>query len=650
MRCARNFHPTHRRRDVDLNPAKKFVSRLCPLLFLGSIPALAQPERHQAWCQLTGVQLPYDATLDSWLAQGPPLESVPLQERAALWGSWASSSDPQRAQQAQALRRHYLLSAMPASPPMRAVEPPFVPGSPKDLTFDALVVGSGPCGAVLAYTLVMAGWRVALIDKGPLVLPGSCDPRQLSSLQDASGVRPSENGLLLVRNAQAMGGGSMVNVDLAFPPTLPFVEHQLQTWRQRLGWPDGPEQLAQTYGWVESRLGTRQVTAEEVNANNHLLWEGARQLGFHPSLYRLNTTPPGSLNPGELDKHSALDRLIFPAMRRGLVVFPDCEVEELIRRGNRVVGLELQCRPTMEGAGIWTDPHRLGLRSGRLLRLQAPRTYLCAGSLGTALLLQRQGLGGSEVGRGPVMHPSFPLIGEFDHDIHADQGTPSSVYVADQALRGRVIYECMSGTPDYLALVLPVVEPQLSELRHNFARLGGFGVMLVDTPRRSNRLEPGPRLYYELDEPDRGYLARGVATAARMLLRAGAKRVWLPTSEDLLGNGVPATGRLLEITDESQCPLIARRLRFAPGRTLLTSAHMQSTCKMGLVVDVQGRVRGVEGLWVMDSSVFPSSVGANPMQSLYTLARRFALNQVRTVPADLGPLLIEQARKGAGGL
>lgn len=599
------------------------------LFLLSSAPARAQPERHQAWCELTGVQLAYDASLDSWLAQGPPLESVPAQERAALWGSWASSTDPQRALRAQALRRHYLLSSMQSTPALRAVEPPFLVGKPKDLVFDALVVGSGPCGAVLAYTLTMAGWRVALIDKGPLVLPGSCDPRQISALQDASGVRPSENGLLLIRNAQAVGGGSMVNVDLAFPPTLPFIEHHLARWRQRLGWPDGPEQLSLTYDWVEARLGTRLVSASEVNANNRLLWEGARQLGLHPGLYRLNTTAPDRLKPGELDKHSALDRLIFPAMRRGLVVFPDCEVTRLTRRGHRIVGLELQSRPTIEGAGIWADPHGLGLRPGLRWRLQAPRTYLCAGSMGTALLLQHNGLGGSEVGRGPVMHPSFPLIGEFDHEIQADQGTPSSVYVADHALSGRVIYECMSGTPEYVALVLPAVEPQLSELKQNFARLGGFGVMLIDTPRRINRLEPGPRLVYDLDEADRRYLAQGVATAARMMLRAGARRIWLPTSEDILGDGAPARGRLLEITEDSQCSLIARRLRFVPGRTLLTSAHMQSTCKMGLVVDVQGKVKGVEGLWIMDSSVFPGSVGANPMQSLYTLARRFALHQVQ---------------------
>ncbi len=33
---------------------------------------------------------------------------------------------------------------------------------------------------------------------------------------------------------------------------------------------------------------------------------------------------------------------------------------------------------------------------------------------------------------------------------------------------------------------------------------------------------------------------------------------------------------------------------------------------------------GTEGLYVVDGSIFPTSVGANPMQSIYTVAKIFA--------------------------
>jgi choline dehydrogenase-like flavoprotein len=56
---------------------------------------------------------------------------------------------------------------------------------------------------------------------------------------------------------------------------------------------------------------------------------------------------------------------------------------------------------------------------------------------------------------------------------------------------------------------------------------------------------------------------------------------------------------------------------------------MQGTDKMGATVEnsVVGRdfhVWGTTGLYVVDGSIFPTSVGANPMQSIYTIAKIFA--------------------------
>jgi choline dehydrogenase-like flavoprotein len=56
---------------------------------------------------------------------------------------------------------------------------------------------------------------------------------------------------------------------------------------------------------------------------------------------------------------------------------------------------------------------------------------------------------------------------------------------------------------------------------------------------------------------------------------------------------------------------------------------MQATNKMGTheqdsVVSVNFEVFGRRSLYVVDGSVFPSSIGANPMQSIYTFAKIFA--------------------------
>jgi choline dehydrogenase-like flavoprotein len=56
---------------------------------------------------------------------------------------------------------------------------------------------------------------------------------------------------------------------------------------------------------------------------------------------------------------------------------------------------------------------------------------------------------------------------------------------------------------------------------------------------------------------------------------------------------------------------------------------MQATNKMGAnernsVVSRDFRVWGAKSLYVVDGSVFPTSIGANPMQSIYTFAKIFA--------------------------
>jgi choline dehydrogenase-like flavoprotein len=83
------------------------------------------------------------------------------------------------------------------------------------------------------------------------------------------------------------------------------------------------------------------------------------------------------------------------------------------------------------------------------------------------------------------------------------------------------------------------------------------------------------------------------------------------------------------LRNAKQADAVERNLRFVPNQTIVTSAHMQATNKMGRneansVVSRDFRVWGTKNLYVVDGSVFPTSIGANPMQSIYTFAKIFA--------------------------
>lgn len=473
----------------------------------------------------------------------------------------------------------------------------------RDGPVDWVIVGSGPAGAVLAHELSRAGHRVVLVDQGPLVPDPRVDTRELPRLKDHGGARPTADGLVLVRTARAVGGGSTVNIDLAFSPELPMVRRRLEEWR-RAGRLD-PEWFSdaavrEAYRWVVATIGTRTPALAEVNANNRLLLEGCAGA----QLYDLNTSSDGT-------KRGAVERLILPAVERyGLHVVPDAAVTQVVVEGGRARGVEIEARAPWPASFVAADPAGLGLAPGQEVFVPARNVLVCAGAQGTGLLVPG-------AGTGMVLHPAMPLAGVFDRPIDILEGTPSTVYA--EGPEG-ILFEATAADPQYLALMVPQAGRTLQDLVRRFRHLGGFGVLLVDASRPENRVEPGPRLVWSLSEEDRRRFAAGVAEGIRVLFRAGARQVLVPTSEDVLGDGSPAL-----LSHPSQADLVERRLQFLPGRTLLTSAHMQATCPLGgEILTPRGQVRGVANLWVMDASVFPGSVGANPMQTLYTFAKILA--------------------------
>ena len=134
--------------------------------------------------------------------------------------------------------------------------------------------------------------------------------------------------------------------------------------------------------------------------------------------------------------------------------------------------------------------------------------------------------------------------------------------------------------------------------------------MLIDTPSPDNRLtldkDGEPVLNYVLSEPDKARFRRGVAQAVRIMFLAGAKQVYLPTTEDILGDGFSP----VVLTDAKQADAVEKNLRFIPNRTIVTSAHMQATDKMGAteassVVSRDFRVWGTSNLYVVDGQRIP---------------------------------------------
>jgi choline dehydrogenase-like flavoprotein len=302
----------------------------------------------------------------------------------------------------------------------------------------------------------------------------------------------------------------------------------------------------------------------------------------------------------------------------------------------KATGVEVRMRAPIGDAGVIADPSGLGLATGEMVTIPARNVILSAGALGSAAILLRSQIANDQIGRGIVLHASMPIMGRFDRTIDALVGTQASVFVDDRLIQEGYALESMSDQPLYAGLMSPGPAMHTYNMVKSYRNLAGFGVMLIDTPSPNNRitldLQGEPQVEYTLSDPDKQRFRRGVAEAIRIMFLAGAKQVYLPTTEDILGGGkgeAETEAHPAILTSAGQADAVESRLRFVPNRTIVTSAHMQASNKMGSsaensVVSREFRVWGTAGLYVVDGSVFPTSIGANPMQSIYTFAKIFA--------------------------
>lgn len=534
----------------------------------------------------------------------------------------------------------------------------------KEGQIEYLVIGSGPAGATVAYELQKAGKKVVLIEQGPFVVWGSMNTMSYPRLMFRNDVVTTADNGVLVRSGQAMGGGSTVNIDLAFSPLESTIQARIANWIDQ-GFIDGKfytqERLSAAYQWVRNAIATRAVTQSELNRDNRALWEGANAYGVDPSLYHLNRFNQ-NLSPSPVtQKRDAARQLILPAIEdvnNPLAVLPDVAVQELLFApagpdgSVQVTGASLLINtPWTEYGNTVVDPCKLNIPPGTQVSIAAQNVILSAGTIGSARILlhtakTQSAVSNPRVGKGLIMHPSFPLIGVFDETINLLEGLDSATYLEAFGVTPGFIFETMSGLPAYGALLIPGSGVDVYNRITQFNQSAGFGVMLVDTPSDTNSVtldESGAVvLSYTLSESDKQRFRVGIGIAIRMMFLAGAKEVIIPTNENVLGleNFNPMAG--VSLTNIEQADLVEKNLQFVPNRTLLTSAHLQATNKLGLSADssvASPRQRiwnwdnkaEIPNLYLMDSSMFPTSVGANPMQSLYTFAKIFSERLIKGI-------------------
>ncbi|WP_443190677.1 GMC family oxidoreductase N-terminal domain-containing protein, partial [Pseudomonas indica] len=152
----------------------------------------------------------------------------------------------------------------------------------QDLTLEAdvAIVGSGAGGGTTAEILSAAGFKVLLIEEGPLKTSGDFKMQEAeaygSLYQEGIG-RMSKDGAITILQGRAVGGTTLVNWTSSFRTPEPTLEH----WaREHDVKGHSPADMAPWFERMEQRLGVT-PWAIPPNANNDVLRAGCEQLGYH---------------------------------------------------------------------------------------------------------------------------------------------------------------------------------------------------------------------------------------------------------------------------------------------------------------------------------------------------------------------------------
>ncbi|MGB0113214.1 MAG: GMC family oxidoreductase [Ilumatobacteraceae bacterium] len=416
-----------------------------------------------------------------------------------------------------------------------------------------VVVGAGSAGCVVAARLCDAGLRVVLLDAGPPLVPGEV-PQAIdgSSFLDALEV-PGRTFEAL--RASRVGGGPSSRYQRGRGVGGSSAVNAMVALH-------GDPALYRSWGWSEAEVDAAWASVE--------IPESAPEPGELGPVDRALLAAAPTAERARLTRRdgrrvSSAEAMLWPRQDRpNLVVRSDALVDRVLVEGRRAIGVQLA-----DGAVIDAD-----------------RVVVCAGAVHSPAVLLRSAVDTPGVGLGLQDHPSAALTLALRPSARSDS------------------------TALAIGSLLRQGDLQFLPMNHVGAAAAGFGLLMVALMRPRSRAgsvrlaSDDPLIdpvvdFALLDDPhDLGRLVAGVRMAVDLLATPPFEEIVESVLID--GVGTPVSS----LVDDAA---IERWLRTSTGDYV----HATSTCSMGAVVDDVGALRGYEGLFVCDASVFPSIPDVN---------------------------------------
>ncbi|XP_042008658.1 long-chain-alcohol oxidase FAO4A-like [Salvia splendens] len=483
---------------------------------------------------------------------------------------------------------------------------------------DAVIVGSGSGGGVVAGVLAKAGYKVLVLEKGSYIARSNLTLMEgdaMDKMYLQQGILASEDMDVLILAGSTVGGGSTINwsASIRTPP------HVRKEWSEN-----------HKLGLFESKIYDRaldavcermnvQLEIEEEGMQNEVLRRGCVNLGFPTEDIPRNAAADHycgwcCLGCRDGRKQGAAETwLVDLAESKYGAILTDCEALKVItvKKGG------------IKRAAATGVVFRFKTGDGReeIGVIEARVTVAACGAISTPPLLRRSGLKNPNIGRNLHVHPVMMGWGHFpDSEKQSYEG---GIITVMSKLDEYSDYSAVIQTPALHPGMFSALMPWSSgaDMKGRMVKFSKTAHLFALARDKScGEVKSESEISYMIGKFDEENLRKGMERVLRILAAAGAEEIGTHSR----------WGRVLKVKEASE-EEFERFVKEESGRrpgnesAPMCSAHQMGSCRMGAepgagAVGPTGETWEVEGLFVADSSVFPTALGVNPMVTVMAIA------------------------------
>ncbi|KAI8997022.1 hypothetical protein BDB01DRAFT_769549 [Pilobolus umbonatus] len=495
--------------------------------------------------------------------------------------------------------------------------------------YDVIVVGSGAGGGVVASELAEAGYSVLVIEKGPYYNEEMFVPEEspaYNDLYESSGMLCSTNNSISLLAGSCVGGGTTVN-HLASLKTPDYIREEWASFG--LPYFVSP-QFTHDTDKVWNVIGASTENIEQSGSNRKLI-EGCNKLGYPVEIIPQNTSGRphhcGKCYAGCTSgiKNSIPNTWLKHAATHDAKFLDKTRVTRILIENGRAVGVE--CK----------------IHDNTVHSYYARRVIVAAGALHTPCLLKKSGLKNSHIGSHVWLHPTIVCNSYFNEDLNPAQGSQlTAVSTVARQIDGDyygIAIECFnSGMGIYAGAANweGALKHKEHILRHrNSATI--FALLREKDTVSSIQYDENDHisLEYKLSTRDSRVMAEGVTYVAKIVVAAGARKVQI--AFHLIES--------FEFQDDEPSSIDNPRFiewldRLCKVESPVTSSgHQMGSCRMGSSPKNSGAKETGEtwetrNLYVADASLFPTSLGINPMVTVEVIALQVARSVIESMKEE----------------